>query len=408
MKFSFSIFLFLAAFSLSAQKIDQTPAPADSNALKNSDTLLLEDQDLLKASDKSTDSAKLSQTIIETDEELILDGEEEYLITPANPEKESISISKTRDSSIVKSPQSDTLIQATSAVDSTSNQVKPVNQLPRPEQVVVPATPAKIENMQSINFAKNLKQYRSPKLAMLFSFIMPGAGQIYARHKTKAAIFGAVEAAIIGTGVGFAVKGKKDMKKARKFADENYSIDTFVYYYDSVFSSGVSDSIIQSYFTEPSAKEFLDIAKNRDDDFYDLIRGTDRPYVRGWKDIYPHILPGFTIPEGEGYKSDSTEPYLVYPANDDSAAAAFGFSKLQKEFESKFSDANNFLDISQKVFFLLILDRIVSAVDAGITAKAYNDEMLGKQSLWQRVNIREKQVNTGSGVYSGYAFELRF
>jgi hypothetical protein len=47
-------------------------------------------------------------------------------------------------------------------------------------------------------------------------------------------------------------------------------------------------------------------------------------------------------------------------------------------------------------------------VDAGITAKAYNDEMLGKQSIWQRINIEQKQVNSGWDTYSGYALVLRF
>jgi hypothetical protein len=130
--------------------------------------------------------------------------------------------------------------------------------------------------------------------------------------------------------------------------------------------------------------------------------------VRGWKDVTPTFLPDFT-PAEPGYKTYSSDTlYLVYPANMDSTHARFGFSKLQEEFEIKFSKANNFYDISQKVFFLLLLDRIVSAVDAGITAKAYNDEMLGKQSMWQRINIEQKQVNSGWETYSGYALVFRF
>jgi hypothetical protein len=295
--------------------------------------------------------------------------------------------------------------------DSASEQTETVKEnLPKPQQLLVRAKDTKVEDVKSINFAQNLKQYRSPKLAMLLSFLMPGSGQLYARHKLKAAIFGAAELTIIGTGTALAVKGRKELKKAKQFADDNYRVENFKTYYYNVFKPNVSDTLHNLIFGSGNLTidQFEQLAQKRDNDFYRNIQGNDNPFVRGWKDVTPTFLPDFT-PAEPGYKTYSSDTlYLVYPANMDSTHARFGFSKLQEEFEIKFSKANNFYDISQKVFFLLLLDRIVSAVDAGITAKAYNDEMLGKQSIWQRINIEQKQVNSGWETYSGYALVFRF
>jgi len=383
----------------------------------NEEELILEDDDRQIPSEKKDAESQKSHAVIENDEELILDDSEEYLIAPAAVAKPG-STSDSNDTSKTISVASDSATQDKKVVaDSDSDQTETVNAtLPKPQQVVVKAKDVKVENIKSINFAQNLKQYRSPKLAMLFSFLLPGSGQLYAQHKLKASIFGAAELAIIGTGTALAVKGRKEMKKAQQFADANYSVDTFKTYYYDHFKPSVPDTIHNSIFGygNLTVDQFLQMAKEKDNEFYKNIQGNDNPFVRGWKDVAPKFISGFTPYNPEEYKNyDPDTAYLVYYIKnrdtvDARSEARFGFSELQKEFESKFSRANNFYDISQKVFFLLLLDRIVSAVDAGITAKAYNDEMLGKQSFWQRINIEQKQVNSGWDTYSGYALVLRF
>lgn len=413
--FLFSVLVIFLA-SLSAQeKAEEVSDLIESNE----EELILEDNDQSILSEKKDQESQKSHSVIEHDEELILDDSEEYLIAPATVAKPQNSTSDSADTSETSSvAASDSITQdkKVAAEDSASDQTETVNAtLPRPQQLVK-AKDVKVESVKSINFAQNLKQYRSPKLAMLFSFLLPGSGQLYARHKLKAAIFGAAELAIIGTGTALAVKGRKEMKKAHQFADANYSVDTFkVYYYDH-FKPSVPNTVDSSIFGNGNltVNQFLQMAQDRDNEFYKTIQGNDNPFVRGWIDVAPKFISGFTPYNPDEYKNyDPDTAYLVYYIKgrdtvDARSEARFGFSELQKEFESKFSRANNFYDISQKVFFLLLLDRIVSAVDAGITAKAYNDEMLGKQSIWQRINIEQKQVNSGWDTYSGYALVLRF
>lgn len=427
MRFIFFPVILLFLFSAFAQNQGETSVSGDASKGQMSlnevdgDLLIEDDQDILPSAKKdsavtvksaktsdSTDISNKTVKVIESDEELILDDEEEYLIAPKEVQKENKDPNITNASVHEKAfSDSGSAVINENAIDSGTQNAVPVV-LPKPEQVIISAQPTKIEHTRSINFAQNLKQYRSPKLAMLYSFLFPGAGQIYARHKVKAGVFAAVEAAIISTGVGFAVKGKKEMKKANDFANEHYSVDLFRVYHDSIFKPSVSDTIYSSVFTDISAQKFMNAARNREDLFYDNIQDNALPFVRGWKDVTPKFLPGFVL-DDDGYKNkDSSEAFLVYPVNGDTSKAKFGFSKFQEQYAKQYSDANNFYDISQKVLFLLVLDRIISAVDAGITAKAYNDDMLGKQSLWQKVNIKEKQVRTGSDTYNGYALEVRF
>lgn len=402
--FFFSVLVvFLASFSA------QTTAQEQSDIVESTeDELLLEDDQQLLSQKNDADSSN-NHKVVENDEELILDDSEEYLLAPATVSKPESSISDSSDTSKTNSVVTDSASGIKNVVaDSVSIPTQTVNPvIPKPKQVVVEPKDIKIENMSSVNFAQNLKQYRSPKLAMLFSFLLPGSGQLYAHHKLKAAVFGAAELAIIGTGTALAVKARKELKKAHQFADAHYHVQNFKAYYE-IFKQTIPDTLQQSVFSELAADEFLRMANKKDDEFYKYIRRNDYPFVRGWDDVTPTFSSGFTINE-QGYKPKNPDTlYLVYSIYQDSTKARFGFSQFQEQFESKFSKADNLSGISMKVFFLLLLDRIVSAVDAGITAKAYNDEMLGKQSLWQRINIEQKQVNSGWDTYSGYALVLRF
>ena len=77
--------------------------------------------------------------------------------------------------------------------------------------------------MKSINFAKNLKDYRSPKIAILLSLLFPGAGQAYAKNYLKTGIFGAVEVALITAGTMFGLKGKEQIEKACTILDNAFT-----------------------------------------------------------------------------------------------------------------------------------------------------------------------------------------
>jgi hypothetical protein len=51
----------------------------------------------------------------------------------------------------------------------------------------------------------------------------------------------------------------------------------------------------------------------------------------------------------------------------------------------------------------------VSAIDAGIMAKAYNDRQLGKESFWQHIRLEGLLASDGRGGWQpGCGMQIRF
>lgn len=355
-----------------------------------------------KSSDTASKQAKVSNSIKETEEELILDGGAEDLLGGTK--------AKTPDT-LTKAAQSGTQIEKTNDQKKIEETVIEPVQKETATVKVVKENSSKIENPNSINFARNLKEYRSPKIAMLMSLILPGAGEVYAKNGVRAAIFGVLEAGIIGTGVAYAVKGGREIDDAHEFADQHYKVEAFRAYYSKLTRKfPKADSIISTYTSEKPGS-----FSRSTDSYYDDIGDQSGPYVHGWDDAAPKIDDNFQLLDSmyRRVAPDSIidSAFYFYKGTDSTGEVygkAFGFSENQKKYVDKVSKGNQSYKISKNVFTLLLINHIMSAIDAGICAKAYNDKMLGKQSLWQRISIEDVAVNSGSGIASGYAFQLRF
>jgi len=411
MKKSVFVLFFTAASLFAPGKLAAEDAAAAVAAASDEELILDDEVSPAQKNSENTDSVKTASGIIENDEELILDGGEEDLLGP----------SKTQNAAIVNVPSDqNTVVNDELNTDSTtsvsSESEKTGNTLPTPEQLVrSPVVQnARIEDMESINFAQNLKGYRKPLTAMLLSFLVPGAGQLYCHNSLKTSIFGVVEAAIIGTGSAVYAKGKKDYKKSYTFADQHYYGSKVNDYYQKLVER-YDDSIAKAIFLDVSIDTFVSMVESRDKNYYSFIDDPNQPYIRGWDDVTPNftegtdftpIEPGYKNYKGAGDGLDST--YLIYRTGDDSSKFVFGYSKNMEEFQRMQNKADKKLKVAKGVFTTLLVNHIMSMIDAGLTAKAYNNQLLGKETFWQRINIKEKNVKSGSKLIPGYALEIRF
>jgi len=287
-------------------------------------------------------------------------------------------------------------------------------------------TAAVIEKERSINFARNLREYRSPRTAMFLSLLLPGLGQAYAKKYVKSLIFSLAEAAIIGTGIRYAMKGKAEKEDAYTFADRYFSLDSFWTYYknlDSLLNRRLSiDTMkladIKSMVIWDST-EFVNDAKARNTSFYETI---DRDaLVQGWIDCEPKIdlaQNGFIEDYAKYRYAPMQEPgagdtiWLLYQiektTGDTVGEYLWGYSNRQLEYRGMMRKSNDYYRISTNVLFLLIANHVISAVDAMISAKAYNDELLGKQSFWRRIRLDQQMAFTETGVASTFGVQVRF
>ncbi len=317
-------------------------------------------------------------------------------------------------------------------------------QAPPDTSEAVPVGPARVDEVKAVNFARNLKQYRSPRLAILLSMVVPGLGQAYARSYWKTGLYGGLELGLIGASIGFSVAGNSKADEAYSYADDHFDVDgtEFIGYYDyllgffqSLYGVDTAQSEMDLIFYPKltpdgsggydtlAVKDWYPIERNkRSKLFYDWAGSG--PYVQGWDDCEPDYrllvgTPGDTIHASyHSYvvhgSADST--FLVYMLSepDDSGGqvatgrAMFGYSKNQKKYNDILADANGYKRVSTNLLVVLLVNHIASAIDAGITAKRYNDRMLGKVSAWDRIHVEQQMVSTGSDYAPGVALTLDF
>lgn len=411
-----ALFVFITyAQESSAESVSEPALLSDDEEL-----ILDDDEDIQKAS-KQDDAAVSKQnqsepartaSPLETekktdDGELKLDGGEENILDAVKPVVTK-SGSGVKDSTI----SADSATQSASVDSSVAGQAETVNlnvEQSKTESVFVKknADPQNIGATGSINFARNLKDYRSPKVAMLMSLLVPGTGQVYAAHHSwKAAIYGAVEVGMIATGVAINLKGKKGLKDAHKFADQHYSFQKYLDYQNALINNVDSTRYKEEIFPFRSDSLFYENAVLRNEDYYSDLKEGVSPYVNGWDDAKPGFDENL-IPVDPEYNSLQDTSYLVFKGTD-SLHVAYGFSDNQKKYQSKVSKADDYFKKSSLVLTLMLVNHIVSAIDAGFSAKAHNDRLLNKQTVWQHIGLEQICVSDGGRMAPGYALKVRF
>jgi hypothetical protein len=291
---------------------------------------------------------------------------------------------------------------------------------------------AVVEDGRTINFAQNLKEYRSPRLAMLLSLLLPGLGQAYSRSYIKASAFGAAEIAAIGVAVYLNSVAKSKKKEAYNYAEKYFDIRRIVDY-DSLLRDEITirreqDSlppIPRDSIPLPYDKEFFRVAGSKSAYYYETIR--DRDFTPGWTDYDLSLESVLSKNESDTIDGKYGSRYVFYNYNNDdwfyylkrivdnagklvsSGEPVLGYSSYQIEFNARMNRSNSYRDAVNYVLYAIVLNHIASAVDAGFTARAYNARLLGEDnSAWNRLSVEQQFVFTGSEHSPGVALRLRF
>jgi hypothetical protein len=297
------------------------------------------------------------------------------------------------------------------------------------------AGPAVIEDGRTVNFAQNLKEYKSPRVAMLLSLLLPGLGQAYARSYIKAAAFGAAEVAAISAAVYFNSKAKSKRNEAYRWADVNFDAGKMDGYETMLRDEFVERGFEEDWAGIVDSAFWADTAKaGKSPYFYESIRY--REFTPGWLDNEPGldlIIRGgdengvINVP-GENGKENRY--YQVYNGGADllfycvrrvlsidgegkpTAVGndwALGYSDAQAEYNSMMDKSNSYSDAVNYMFYAMLLNHIASAIDAGFTARAHNARLLGADnSVWNRISVEQRHVFTGSAVSPGLALRVKF
>ena len=216
-----------------------------------------------------------------------------------------------------------------------------------------------------------------PARPMLYSLILPGAGQWYNKSPAwKIGLFAGIEAASIFSGLQWKKKAEDIRLQYEIFADQNWDLETWVFNtlntpignYADVHINGtnkliliLSGSLAEQYGNYVSSDSLENNAHwvytgevnvLRDRDFYENIGKYDQ-FVGGWTDCYDPSDIQYTFPqwfEVEKDVGDSTEIIISTPN--------------KENYVNQRGRSNDYLNMAKYAVSAVMFNHVISALEA--------------------------------------------
>jgi hypothetical protein len=162
---------------------------------------------------------------------------------------------------------------------------------------------------------------------------------------------------------------------------------------------------------------------NPSQEYYHTIENSE--YIAGWKGCEPSLddienAAGDTI-NVSGYRylyqrSADSVSYLVNLIDRTTGQAVggtgnesqYGYSPYQRDYKEMMNASNKFYKTATYVLFVIIVNHVASAVDALISAKSYNDALLGKTTFWDNLSVQPTTAFSGQYLSPGLTMRIRF
>lgn len=238
---------------------------------------------------------------------------------------------------------------------------------------------------------------KSPLLAGVMSFVIPGSGEFYAGSYWKSAIFIAVEAAAITAAIIYDQKGNDQTIVFQDFANANWDVaryaqftidnlnrlnsnvyndaDKLNYYQNNLFyddqKTKVNWGVLNQLENDIGSYYSHRLAPYGDQQYYEMI-GKYPQFNPGWSDFNN---PDYT------YGDPLTENFLFY--------------------SSERGKANDFYNVASKAVVVVVVNHILSAADAAWTAHSYNND------LKVRLGLEKQQIGFYYDLYPKLNIQVR-
>jgi hypothetical protein len=234
---------------------------------------------------------------------------------------------------------------------------------------------------------------KSPFLASVLSFAVPGAGDIYNGNYWRAALFLAVEAAAVSIGVAYDQKGDDQTDKYQDFAHQHWSVEKYAEWTINFAQNlGVDDS-------------YFDVYKNGKVSWNKLhqLENQVSSYEPGR--YYSHNLEEF----GEQQYYEMIGKYTQFTPGWDDFEEDGTYNSVFNQTTKNFDDyshmrgkANDYYNIASKSVIVVVTNHIIAAVEAALSANAYN------KSLEMDVSLNKAEYGFYSDIYPELNMKINF
>ncbi len=198
-----------------------------------------------------------------------------------------------------------------------------------------------------------LPGYKLPKRALFFSALLPGTGELYTKSYIKAGAFFLAEVAAWMLYGNYTSKGNKQEDKYQQFADEHWDSDVWLAwranYQESI--DDAHDSTMVKYLSG-------DKTATTEQQYYEMI-GKYPAFFAGWDFV-------------DYYQNQSTYDTIDM----DSIEVLQRASSDIGNYMDMRDKSNKFFRLARTATNYVIVNHILSAIDAAWTAKRHNNRLL--------------------------------
>ncbi len=232
------------------------------------------------------------------------------------------------------------------------------------------------DETQNINDNK-----KSPFLAGALSFVVPGAGEFYSESYIKSAVFVAIEATAITIGLIYDKKGNDQTDFFQNYANQHWSVERYAKWTvknASSINNEITDVTQYKVFYSNGTVNWQEL--NRLENAIGKYYSHRLPYY-GEQQYYELIgkYPQFNV--GWDDFGDENTPFVY----GDPLTEKFHYYSEER------GKANDFYNIASKAVIVVVVNHIISALDAAWSAHGYNSNLQMHASI-EKYNTGFKTV----------------
>ncbi|MBU1096634.1 MAG: hypothetical protein KKB34_09160 [Bacteroidetes bacterium] len=246
-------------------------------------------------------------------------------------------------------------------------------------------------NNDSIALQETAISKKSPFLAGLFSFIVPGAGEFYSGSYLKAALFVAAEAAAITVGLTYDKKGDDQTKVFENYAHAHWDVAKYARWtLDNI--EHLNSKIGSNVIPEDYKNLFLNAERTKVN--WEVLHKLEND-IGGW---YSHRLEYFG--EQQYYEMIGKYPQFNPGWDDFDESSLYTYTNSERTpvtanfdyYSGLRGKANDYYNIASKAVVVVIVNHVISAIDAAWTASRYN----------KNISLNTSLEKTQIGFYTEY------